>query len=115
MTRRHFTSIFFSVAAWFVTKAFPKRLPTAAEVLSTIPIVDSTASYEAEVARWVSMETTTEIATCRVTSISRLLAEQGIIPQTMRWVESQQKRHLLSDELSGGVDDRSLPDAPSRE
>lgn len=83
------------------------------EVVGQIPLTDTTANYNDEADRWEKkMEDMTgansyvqgqtedpnqtlgqftgvqKMATGRVTSIARLLAEQGIMPQTMRWVSN---------------------------
>lgn len=86
------------------------------EVVGQIPLTDTTANYNDEADRWErkmedmtganqyvqgqesgndttlgEFDATRKMATGRITSIARLLSEQGIMPQTMRWVSNFQQ------------------------
>lgn len=120
-------------------KAEGKGLPTA-ELVDQIPLKDVTASYNDEMAMWEKtgedmtgvnayvqgqesdpnqtlgqFDGTKRMATGRVTSVARLLAEQGIMPQTMRWLSNFQQ--FGSDEQTvriTGKDDDFDPENPGQ-
>lgn len=110
------------------------------EVVGQIPLTDTTASYNDEADRWEKkmedmtgansyvqgqtedpnqtlgqFDGTRKMATGRVTSIARLLAEQGIMPQTMRWVANLQQ-FMTSDQTVRitGKDDDFDPEQPGQ-
>lgn len=111
------------------------------EVVKQIPLIDTTANYNEEADRWEKkMEDMTgansyvqgnteggdektlgefdgirKMATGRVTSIARLLAEQGIMPQTMRWVSNLQQ-FMVDDQTVRitGKDDDFDPEKPGQ-
>jgi hypothetical protein len=89
------------------------RGASAEDCVKQIPLLDTTANYNEEADRWEKkmenmtgansyaqgetqdpsqtlgqFDATKRMTTGRVTSIARLLAEQGIMPQTMRWVSN---------------------------
>lgn len=103
------------------------------DIVKQIPLIDTTANYNEEADRWEKkMEDMTgansyvqgnteggdektlgefdgirKMATGRVTSIARLLAEQGIMPQTLRWVANFQQ-FMVSEQtvrIMGKADD----------
>jgi hypothetical protein len=121
-------------------KAEGKGVPVE-ELVAQIPLKDTTASYNDEADRWErkmedmtgannyvqgqteggqdqtlgQFDATRRMSTGRITSIARLLAEQGIMPQTMRWVSNFQQ--FLQDEQTVrimGKDDDFDPEKPGQ-
>lgn len=114
------------------------RAATAEECVSQIPLKDTTANYTEEAGMWKDrmedmtgansyvqgqtedpnqtlgqFDGTKTMATGRFSSMARLLAEQGIMPQTKRWVENFLQ--FMPDEMMVRImgDDREYdPDQP---
>lgn len=116
------------------------RACPADEVVKQIPLIDTTANYNEEADRWEKkMEDMTgansyvqgqesdkestlgefdavrRMATGRVISIARLIAEQGIMPQTMRWVSNLQQFMTESQTIRiMGKDEDFDPEKPGQ-